>query len=351
MKYDDGRAEIDWFTAEDGGRTLGYPAGSDYRPTVVPAGDTSMTHYSVNMNLDTPGMPSTSATLGFHAIELASTWLQVGAVFYVMEGWRPIGRGTVTWLPGSDTSHKRRAQYAERIDYVRIPTFDGLYLGDSYVLSISTEPQEIAFAMELVLEESHPLYAPPKPGEHHCYRKGTILFTGFTGMRFNPSGAPPLVDPDGTTDLGNIDSFGQIGDSYVLDGEWGSLRVIGGKADVVLQTQPTTAIDQARALVGRMLQATGEFPALVSQLENLGLTETPDGSFTLTPSAGDQFGDARGVHVDAEALDLDGETIYALLHVSSGWLSELQLYRGDGRAIQRPFVAADFTVVYPTESS
>lgn len=336
MRYDDGTAQIDWFSAEDGGRISGYPSGNDYRPTVVPAGDMSMTHYSVNMNLDSPGMPSTSASLGFHAIEFASAWLEVGAVFYVMEGHRPVGRGTVTQLPGRD--------------YTRISTFDGLYLEDSYVLSISAEPHEIAMAIDFVLEESHPLYALPKPGEHHSYRKGTLAFTGFLGMSFDPSGARPMVDPDGSIDLGNIDSLRRVGESFLLEGEWGSLEVVSGKAEVVLHIEPMMTIDEARTLASRMLQATDELSALRSQLEDLRVSTTVHGNFALTPSAGDQFGDARGVHVDAEALDLDGETVYALLHVSSGWLSELQLYRGDGRAIQKRLSVEDFTVVYPGAS-
>lgn len=60
MKYDHGTAQIEWFSPDDGGRISGYPSGSDYRPTVIPEGSTSMTHYSVNMNLDSPGSSSPS---------------------------------------------------------------------------------------------------------------------------------------------------------------------------------------------------------------------------------------------------------------------------------------------------
>jgi hypothetical protein len=111
------------------------------------------------------------------------------------------------------------------------------------------------------------------------------------------------------------------------------------------------SIKEAALLVGVMLDVNNsQLDTLRTQLSGTSLHLTPHGNFRLNPTTGLRDGDQRGVQVDAEAVDVDGETVYALLHASSGWLSELQLFRGDGAPIQKHLAASDFHVVHPASS-
>jgi hypothetical protein len=90
-----------------------------------------------------------------------------------------------------------------------------------------------------------------------------------------------------------------------------------------------------------------EAPTLRTQLAGLRARTNEYGNRRLTVTGGNRADDSRGVVADAEAEDLDGSTVYGLLHVIDGYLFELQLFRGDGRPIQKPLAAGDFEVVYP----
>lgn len=54
--------------------------------------------------------------------------------------------------------------------------FGGIYLEDSWVLSILASPGILTMECDLVLQESHPEYSPPIPTEHYCYRAGPSSF-------------------------------------------------------------------------------------------------------------------------------------------------------------------------------
>jgi NAD+--asparagine ADP-ribosyltransferase len=60
----------------------------------------------------------------------------------------------------------------------------------------------------------------------------------------------------------------------------------------------------------------------------------------------------KRIPVEAEAKDIDGQTVHALLHVSKGKVAELEIYREDGSPIQRLPVPQDWqVVVLPTAPS
>lgn len=110
-------------------------------------------------------------------------------------------------------------------------------------------------------------------------------------------------------------------------------------------------IDQSEALGLLRRMATSnvkESDALRSQLQGLATVQIDEyGSLSLEPSSGTQAGSASGVFVDAEAQDVDGIEVYALLHVRDGWMYELQFYRGDGRLILGEIHEEDFRIVSP----
>ena len=116
--------------------------------------------------------------------------------------------------------------------YQKWPQFAALYLEDSYVLAISVSSDIIDFRLLTVLLEGHPCYEPPRAGEHACYKEATLRFSGVTVADWDRTNAPPSVDPDGSTDLGNIDFFTFEEGRFFLGGDWGEVH-IGAKSLVL----------------------------------------------------------------------------------------------------------------------
>ena len=105
------------------------------------------------------------------------------------------------------------------------PELAGTYLEDSWVLSVAVVEGEATFDLDLVLTPEHPEYHPAKAGEQHCYVRASLTISAEV-LVFQPSGAQPAVDAAGDEDLGNIDSFLQLGDDrWRIEGSWGTLDV------------------------------------------------------------------------------------------------------------------------------
>lgn len=110
--------------------------------------------------------------------------------------------------------------------YTTIPGFEDVYLEDSWILGIHVEPGSVAFDVEVVLLETHPLYSPPGPEEQYCYRRGTIIFHQVAEVNWTGQGVVvPAVDASGEQDFGSIDEFELADGSYALEGDFGRLVV------------------------------------------------------------------------------------------------------------------------------
>jgi hypothetical protein len=64
----------------------------------------------------------------------------------------------------------------------RLPILDGVDLSDSFVKSWSTEQDLLVFHLDASLWPPNPSYAPPKLGEHTCYRAATLTFLGVVRL-------------------------------------------------------------------------------------------------------------------------------------------------------------------------
>jgi hypothetical protein len=113
----------------------------------------------------------------------------------------------------------------------------GVYLEDSYVLSITEEPAKLVFVMLLVLTEQHPAYRPPAAGEQYCYRRGAISFEEVTGVSWLSRIMRPILDVDGEVDYGNIDALYRTDGRYELEGEWGSLNVVARRVSLDIEPE------------------------------------------------------------------------------------------------------------------
>jgi hypothetical protein len=101
----------------------------------------------------------------------------------------------------------------------------GVYLADSYVLAISDRPGRLSFQLEAVLTLNHPAFHDPHPDEQHCYARGDLVFDDTTATEWIRRSPTRFVDAAGEVDLGNIDSLISDGDTYLAEGDWGSVRI------------------------------------------------------------------------------------------------------------------------------
>jgi hypothetical protein len=91
--------------------------------------------------------------------------------------------------------------------YTDVPALRNIYLEDSFVLDIVATPGHVVFRIELVLTPQHPAYAAPRPSEHHCYRRGELVFNQVRELLWTHSGLLPARDASGEHDYGGVDIF------------------------------------------------------------------------------------------------------------------------------------------------
>jgi hypothetical protein len=102
-----------------------------------------------------------------------------------------------------------------------------------------------------------------------------------------------------------------------------------------------------KALLTRLLSV--DFPGRrqLAEQARLVLVEPIDanGSLQFFPSLDTRAEVAKRVPVEAQCKDLDGMMIHALLHVDSGMLSELEIYKDDSSTVQRSPDTEDWEVM------
>ena len=108
--------------------------------------------------------------------------------------------------------------------------------------------------------------------------------------------------------------------------------------------KPTSA---ERALLERLLQA--DFPGkheLASIMRDV-LVRTLDeeGGLEIQSQVEGQAPVIKRVPVEAEAKDIDGSTIHALLHVVEGRPVELEIYKDNGSTVKRSPAPSEFDLI------
>jgi hypothetical protein len=115
------------------------------------------------------------------------------------------------------------------IDYRSFPGLAGFYLEDSYVLDISEPSGELVLYLDAVLTAEHSAYHSPRPGEHYCYVHGSLVFPDVTHVVWLSRNGNHYTDAAGDEDLGNVDVLTADGDAYVVEGDWGAVRISGAQ--------------------------------------------------------------------------------------------------------------------------
>ena len=102
-----------------------------------------------------------------------------------------------------------------------LPEFQGAYLEDSYFLGMVAEGCDLRLKMLLALTVDHPSYEPPKAGEQHCYREGSILIQRPSAIDVKPTIKPTiLTGPDGSLDFGSVELYRQGPSGLRIVTEW-----------------------------------------------------------------------------------------------------------------------------------
>jgi len=111
------------------------------------------------------------------------------------------------------------------IDYTKFPDMADIYLEDSFVLSIEETPGTFVFKLDAVLTPAHPNYHHPSPGEQYCYADGALVFTGVSRVTWLARSVGHYIDASGQEDLGNIDNLTINDGAFVVEGDWGKVRI------------------------------------------------------------------------------------------------------------------------------
>ena len=111
------------------------------------------------------------------------------------------------------------------VDYVEIPALQHFVLEDSYVLDVTREGDTVTIRMDLVYAKIHPELRPPREGEWAYVREGELRFVGVSEFEWSNL-SEPATDADGSRSWDGLESFQQVDDTYTLEGDVGSIRVV-----------------------------------------------------------------------------------------------------------------------------
>ena len=103
----------------------------------------------------------------------------------------------------------------------------GIDLTDSWVLGWRESDGSLEFGVEFSLRPESAFYRTPKKDEWTCYRRGFLRFDGVTavdGLK-KEEAVRFTIDPDGSKDFGNIESFEEEDGRVLLSGDFGDVVV------------------------------------------------------------------------------------------------------------------------------
>jgi hypothetical protein len=119
------------------------------------------------------------------------------------------------------------------IDYTDIPALEHFVLEESYFTRVVEAPGQVLLEGDLVFAKSHPELRPPRDGEWAYFREGAIRFHAVTAFEWT-NRTEPGIEPDGTTSWDGIDHFQQDGPVFIIDGDFGAMRLVAEAVDCIL---------------------------------------------------------------------------------------------------------------------
>ena len=119
------------------------------------------------------------------------------------------------------------------MDWRELKIFKGIDLNGSFILNWEHGKDYLSFEIEASIWPESKYYTKPKPNDYTCYRGATLTFINIkaiSGLK-SINETPNSTDPDGSVDYGNIDSLQKTNAGYEVEGDFGSVRVVGGEIE------------------------------------------------------------------------------------------------------------------------
>ncbi|WP_454812798.1 hypothetical protein [Paenarthrobacter nitroguajacolicus] len=129
--------------------------------------------------------------------------------------------------------------------YWELDHLQGVYLEDSWILSITATPGRLELVLDIVLRENHPDYTNPKTGEQYCYKKGSLVFEAVTQLHWTGWGdIKATTDRHGETDYGSLDVIAFNDNVWSMNGDFGQINLTSDLPQIIWPTStPTKDID------------------------------------------------------------------------------------------------------------
>ena len=117
------------------------------------------------------------------------------------------------------------------MNWEEMEIFKGIDLNDSFVLSWQGESNEITFELEASIWPESKYYEKPKENEHTCYKPATLSFKNIKKSNglLEINQVKATTDAAGEIDYGNIDNLEKTKQGFLVEGEFGSVSIIGGE--------------------------------------------------------------------------------------------------------------------------
>jgi len=90
---------------------------------------------------------------------------------------------------------------------------------------------ELIFNVEASIWPESKHYENPKKDEYTCYKPAILTFKNVKEIKglLEMSQVKPSTDPDGARDYGNIEDLQENSEGFFLEGDFGSVSIIGGE--------------------------------------------------------------------------------------------------------------------------
>ncbi len=116
-----------------------------------------------------------------------------------------------------------------------LDAFSNVNLADSFLLNIVESPNQISFFIEAKLDEAHRAYQAPMTDARGCYRNAELIFPNVRSIVWEKKRLSPILDQNNAVDYGGIDLFECLGEEYRLSGEWGTVKILSDKPQLILK--------------------------------------------------------------------------------------------------------------------
>ena len=109
--------------------------------------------------------------------------------------------------------------------------FKGIDLNDSFVLSWRQGTHELTFELEASIWPESKYYEKPRIDEYTCYKSAELSFKNIKELSglLEMNQVKAATDDSGEKDYGNIDNLEENSEGFLVEGDFGSVSIVGGE--------------------------------------------------------------------------------------------------------------------------